>query len=72
VTADSAKQNGPYTFLLEMAQETFNLKRISNVLNCKTWVFSSPYVHIAPIHHSMRVKRSFAAENQLFSETVFH
>jgi hypothetical protein len=34
------------------------------------WVFSSPFAGIVSVHLSVKVKRSFVAENQFFSETI--
>jgi hypothetical protein len=38
--------------------------RISNVLNCGIWVFSSPYAHTVSVRLPIKVKRNFVVENQ--------
>jgi len=62
-----------WSVLLLVGSGTKNVQfwRIQNLLNCNTWVFSVPCAFIVSIHLPMKVKRSFIAKIELFSETVF-
>lgn len=48
--------------------ENVPFRRIPNVLNCSMWVFGFFYVYVVSVYLPMKVKRSFVAENELFSE----
>ena len=65
------KKKWSVRLLVGNGTESIQFRRILNVLNCNMLVFSSFHAYLVSIHLTLKMKRSFVAENQLSSKTIF-